>query len=204
MSILLVALILQHDGHTVYAGNLKGNPVDISMATDFGNPYFSTTSWETVASDTSTALRREIENSATVYDKMSASHAARNLLVSIVLLIGVLIAGSFTIRQSVDPGKPYRQCPFVAYLPGMETSVPVSLKSKYEGDGIEEGKSLAEAEIDWDTIVLSNKYACVFDPSELPIKSLFFAPPPSFKSKDEVDYVFTPPAANKQYISISE
>ena len=200
---LMVALLIQHSDRLAYAASLKGNPLTLSTALR-SEPIF-VPPIDDVASGVSSVLRREIRNVELAEGKISPSHAARNLFVSIVLLIGIFVAGSFTIHQSIDRSKPSRQCPFVAYIPGLEP--PKFAKSKYEGDGVEDGKSLAEAGFDWDMILISQKFACVFDPSGLPIGNLLCAPPPTFKSKADVGIehfrnLFTP--AEKRYVTISE
>lgn len=207
MLVLLVILLFQHGDLQAYAANLKGGSSVISGASP---AYFGVVlpDLESFAIDTSNAFRRQYASEALSTAKMTASHAARNLLVSVLLLIGIVVAASFTLRQSVDPGKSYRQCPFVVYLPGYQDMSKQPEKSKFEGDGVEEGKSLAEAvNVDWDKVGISNKFACIFDPSKLPIDNLMSLPPPSFKSKMDVgkehfQNIFTP--TSNEYVSISE
>jgi hypothetical protein len=105
----------------------------------------------------------------------SPMYIARNLITSIGLLFGVLLAASMTIREAatVTDSKPGRECP-----------LQVCFTSSSESDRgfIRMDEDEPDAFVDWDKILLTSKYECVLDPLSLSIYNLLVLPPPTFKS----------------------
>ena len=117
---------------------------------------------------------------------VTSSPVPRNLLMSFLLLISVVVVGSLSVRDlNGAANRPSRECPLNP------------LVSKFSNNKSEKDEAaLAEAPVDWDKILLSSKYTCVFDPSRLSIDSLLSTPPPTFRSK--VDLV----SATANYIKL--
>ena len=115
---------------------------------------------------------------------------------SVLLLIAVVLAGTFTLRDiETDGAKTSRQCPLALWM-----------SKKPE----EREESLDEGQVDWDRILTSSKYDVVFDPSRVKIDSLLTSPPPTFRSRANLasatmDYLNTMQRMGnpKRYISIS-
>lgn len=101
------------------------------------------------------------------------SAVPRNLLMSFLLLISVVVVGSLSVRDfNGAVNRPSRECPLN----------PLMSKFSNSKSGKKE-EALTEAPVDWDKILLSSKYTCVFDPARLSIDSLLSTPPPTFRSK---------------------
>jgi hypothetical protein len=101
------------------------------------------------------------------------SAVPRNLLMSFLLLISVVVVGSLSVRDlNGAVNRPSRECPLN----------PLMSRFSNSKSGQKE-EALAEASVDWDKILLSSKYTCVFDPARLSIDSLLSTPPPTFRSK---------------------
>ena len=117
---------------------------------------------------------------------VASSPVPRNLLMSFLLLISVVVVGSLSVRDlNGAANRPSRECPLNP------------LMSKFSNNKSEKDEAaLAEAPVDWDKILLSSKYTCVFDPSRLSIDNLLSTPPPTFRSK--VDLV----SATANYIKL--
>lgn len=136
----------------------------------------------------------------------TALHTARNILLSILLLIGVIVAATLTVRDAsaasvAASAKPGSQCPL---QPCFGRDEKLSQKSEKADECLE------DAPVDWDKILTSSKYTCVFDPSRLSLDNLLALPPPTFKSKDEFGKamayfnLLNQFSANRQYINIAE
>ena len=153
------------------------------------------------ASDPAFSLRRGI--AITVGEApITPVRAARNLLVSFFMLIAIIVAGTVTIRDILNASeRPGRSCPLNPCYERVR-SVTKSKSSRNED-------CLADSPVDWDRILLSSKFSCVFDPTSLSIGNLLALPPPTFKSK--VDFVSAVnylsrlgSGETRQYITISE
>lgn len=202
---LIVGLIAGQDNPAMNEPNPRSISTDSRAETEgsMDSPDLKSVSVPTDASDPEVALRRGIAIS--VGDSpISPNRAARNLLISFILLIAIIFAGTVTIRDILTAHeRPGRSCPLDPCLNRVKSSV-VTHTSKYEDE------CLDDAPIDWDKILLSSKLTCVFDPSSLSIGNLLALPPPSFKSK--VDFVSAVNYLNRlgfggesrQYVTISE
>jgi hypothetical protein len=110
-----------------------------------------------------------------------------NLLMSLLLLCVVIVAASLSIRDlESSPMRPTRQCPLN----------PLFARASKNGKQHADSDPLSDARVDWDKILLSRNFTCVFDPSSLSINSLLATPPPTFRSK--VDLV----TATANYIKL--
>ena len=159
---------------------------------------------ESLVADTKMSLRGQELGVVVNPAPMTASRAARNLLMSIVLLIGVVIAATLTVRDAAmaAESKPSRQCPLQPF---------VNRATPSKSSGAPNDDCLQDAPVDWDKILMSSKFTCVFDPSRLSIDNLLALPPPTFKSKTDfasaANYIsFLNPLSNtsKQYVSLAE
>lgn len=158
----------------------------------------------TVRSDTvwknevSTSLRGQ----TTVDDDNTWTRVSRNLLLSFVLLFGVVLAGTLSVRD-ISSGKQQatRECPLNPWLGASVSGKCTSSKSD---------EPLEELPGDWDRVLTSFVYECVFDPVEISIKNLLTGPPPTFKSKADLATVgpyislVNRMRSSKQYITLSE
>ena len=127
---------------------------------------------------------------------------SRNLLLSFVLLIGVLVAGSLSVRDiTSEKPKQGRECPLNPWISKMTSTKCPSQKID---------KSLEDYPGDWDKILTSAVYRPVLDPTVISVETLLALPPPTFKSK--VDLATVGPymslvhrmRSSKQYITVSE
>jgi hypothetical protein len=101
------------------------------------------------------------------------ARVSTNLVMSVLLLIAIVLAGTFSLRDLGDDGiKRTRQCPLTPWITRL---------SAKKCDDREE--SCDDGPVDWDRILTSSKYDVVFDPSRLKIDSLLTLPPPTFRSK---------------------
>lgn len=153
------------------------------------------------ASDPAFSLRRGI--AITIGEApITPVRAARNLLTSFFMLIAIVIAGTVTLRDILaSHERPGRSCP-------LDFCIKRAKKSKSDKNHRQEDECLSDAPVDWDKILLSSKFRCVFDPSSLSIGSLLALPPPTFKSKVDfvraVNYLNRLNAEGRDYTTISE
>ncbi len=136
----------------------------------------------------------------------TARGIGRSVLVSVLLLITVIVTGTYTLRKE-DVSKETRECP-LKYAFSDDTAVSSCV---YKGS-----KRAAEMKIpifpdEWmDTLLTSKALQCVFDPDSIILEKLLVSPPPTFIRKmgpesSELNAIIAQfQNLRKTYVSISD
>lgn len=112
----------------------------------------------------------------------TARGIGRSVVVSVLLLITIIVAGTYTVRKD-EPSKETRECP----LKFMVSDKPLS---KYSSKAMKEIDSIDLVGLadSWSDSVLTSKvFQCIFDPSEVMLDMLLNFPPPTFIRRGGAD-----------------
>lgn len=135
----------------------------------------------------------------------TARGIGRSVLLSVLLLITVIVAGTYTLRKD-EPSKETRECP-LKFMLADDTGGSYSRKCSVPLEQMR----LDDYPVGWmDTLLATKTMQCIFDPGVIMLETLLSLPPPTFIRKvgtesSELNAIIAQfQSLRKTYVSLSD